>query len=137
MRSNARYLSPEPYLQVPFYVRNQAAAGLSTPVYAYALNNPVFYTDPTGLSWCSRNLDDCRRNAEDLLRQHCKCSSLRGTWSVVMDSRGGGDIVGGKCDIRPTMQCPGGETGWSSNTPTSQVVLDAVSLVRSCDDLLP
>ncbi len=114
-----------------------ARSGMSVPTYAYAQNNPLRYTDPTGLSYCSRNPDDCQRNAEQLLREQCKCSALSGTWSLVMDSRGAGDIVGGKCDIRPTLQCPSGETGWSSNMPTNKTVFDVVSTVQSCDDVLP
>lgn len=45
----ARYLSPEPLLQSPNYVRRMAQAGLSVPVYAYALNNPLYWVDRNGL----------------------------------------------------------------------------------------
>jgi hypothetical protein len=44
-----RYLQPEPLLQSPYYSLLMAMEGQSTPTYAYALNNPVHYTDPTGL----------------------------------------------------------------------------------------
>jgi RHS repeat-associated protein len=44
-----RYLSPEPMLQSPAYVRRMAQGGTSTPSYAYGLNNPLRNTDPTGL----------------------------------------------------------------------------------------
>ena len=36
-------------LQEPTYVREVAQQGLSLPTYAYAANNPLMYTDETGL----------------------------------------------------------------------------------------
>jgi RHS repeat-associated protein len=44
-----RYLSPEPLLQSPVYLRRMAQGGMSVPTYAYGLNNPLRYVDPTGL----------------------------------------------------------------------------------------
>lgn len=44
-----RYLSPEPLLQSPTYVRRMAQSGMSVPAYAYALNNPLKYVDRNGL----------------------------------------------------------------------------------------
>jgi RHS repeat-associated protein/uncharacterized protein (TIGR03382 family) len=46
--ATGRYLSPEPLLQNPRWVRQMAERGLSATTYAYALNNPVHYSDPTG-----------------------------------------------------------------------------------------
>ncbi|MDP1823788.1 MAG: RHS repeat-associated core domain-containing protein, partial [Archangium sp.] len=46
---SGRYLSPEPLLQSPAYVRRMAQSGMSVPTYAYALNNPLKYIDPNGL----------------------------------------------------------------------------------------
>lgn len=44
-----RYLSPEPMLQRPRWLRRAAKRGTSTPTYGYAYNNPLRYTDRTGL----------------------------------------------------------------------------------------
>ncbi|MEQ1737735.1 MAG: RHS repeat-associated core domain-containing protein, partial [Rhodoglobus sp.] len=46
----SRYLSPEPLLQRPGWVKREAEQGYATPTYAYARNNPVRHTDPTGLN---------------------------------------------------------------------------------------
>ena len=45
----SQYLSPEPLLQKPRYVLSMAESGMSVPPYAYALNNPLSYTDDDGL----------------------------------------------------------------------------------------
>jgi RHS repeat-associated protein len=44
-----RYLSPEPLLQNPEWVRSELEDGHQVPAYSYARNNPVSTTDPTGL----------------------------------------------------------------------------------------
>lgn len=48
-QSERRYLSPEPLLQNPNWVRAEASEGFISPTYSYARNNPVRYTDSTGL----------------------------------------------------------------------------------------
>jgi len=47
--TTGRYLSPEPYLQRPRYVKARAGLGTTMPTYAYANNNPIRYSDRTGL----------------------------------------------------------------------------------------
>ncbi|GMU63471.1 MAG: hypothetical protein AMXMBFR34_52340 [Myxococcaceae bacterium] len=60
------YLSPEPMLQDPEYVRDVAQQGLSLPTYAYAANNPLMYTDETGLyPFPSDEFTECYRMCLD------------------------------------------------------------------------
>ncbi|MBZ4408933.1 hypothetical protein K8640_11960 [Myxococcus sp. XM-1-1-1] len=47
--SIGRYLQPEPLLMDARFAATRAAAGLSTPTYAYVSNNPINRVDPTGL----------------------------------------------------------------------------------------
>ncbi|MDP1830147.1 MAG: RHS repeat-associated core domain-containing protein, partial [Archangium sp.] len=47
--STGRYLSPEPMLQEPDWVRSEAQDGFSAPTYAYARNNPTGTIDENGL----------------------------------------------------------------------------------------
>ncbi|MCY1040256.1 hypothetical protein OV208_02900 [Corallococcus sp. bb12-1] len=44
-----RYLQPEPLLSDPKFVRQMAMEGHGMPMYAYALNSPLHYTDPNGM----------------------------------------------------------------------------------------
>jgi RHS repeat-associated protein len=47
--SLGRYLSPEPLLQSPGFVRARLRSGQNVPTYAYAQNSPQRYVDRTGL----------------------------------------------------------------------------------------
>lgn len=47
--STGRYSAPEPYLGEPSQLLSTAASSQVMPVYAYAGNSPVMYSDPTGL----------------------------------------------------------------------------------------
>jgi RHS repeat-associated protein len=62
LRVGGGYLSLEPLLQSPAYVQHMAQGGMSVPTYTYALNNPLKYTDPTGL--CATTYDCCVERAE-------------------------------------------------------------------------
>lgn len=59
-------------LRDPAWVRRQAARGFSVPTYAYALNNPLRYTDRSGLE-----TDDERACMEEWEKrdvpEHKKC----------------------------------------------------------------
>ena len=48
MESSWAYLSPEPMLQDPSWVQDEAQEGFGAPAYVYARNNPFKYTDPNG-----------------------------------------------------------------------------------------
>ena len=47
---SGQYLSPEPLLQDPEWVRDELRSGHQVPVYAYARNNPIANVDRNGLS---------------------------------------------------------------------------------------
>ncbi|WIG98663.1 hypothetical protein [Myxococcus sp. SDU36] len=47
--SIGRYLQPEPMLQKPLYVALQVGLGRLMSTYAYAGNNPIIFSDSTGL----------------------------------------------------------------------------------------
>lgn len=62
----SRYLSPEPMLQDPTYVRRIAETGIGVPTYAYAFNNPLSYVDDDGLAGKKQSCKDrCRQHKVD------------------------------------------------------------------------
>jgi RHS repeat-associated protein len=78
-----RYLQPEPLLQSGSYLRDQSSQGVtSIPPYAYAQNNPIAYSDPTGFEVApeksceesvSKMLDKMKRALES--NKGCRCLS--------------------------------------------------------------
>ncbi len=47
--ATGQYLQPEPMLSDPRFIRRMAQQGHGVPAYAYAMNNPLYFTDPNGL----------------------------------------------------------------------------------------
>ena len=66
-----RYLSPEPLLQSPMYVRRMAQSGMSVPTYAYAANNPLRYVDADGLRITWDQNDAALNRQVARLRRYC------------------------------------------------------------------
>jgi hypothetical protein len=60
-----KYLQPEPLMQEPTYVKAMALQGHSVPAYSYALNNPLHYTDESGLAPCMTTYDCCLQRNPD------------------------------------------------------------------------
>jgi hypothetical protein len=75
---NGRYLSPEPLLQDPSWVRNELEDGHQAPAYSYARNNPVSYSDPTGLSPGDKDGSTTCAPGTTLLKEFPECSPVRG-----------------------------------------------------------
>ena len=59
---SGRYLSPEPLLQNPKWVKEELTGGHPVATYAYARNNPVTTVDPTGLGPIRFDLSFCMTN---------------------------------------------------------------------------
>ncbi|MBL8912071.1 MAG: RHS repeat-associated core domain-containing protein [Archangium sp.] len=74
-----RYLSPEPLLRSPGYVGSMAGGGYSVATYAYALNNPLRWTDSTGLKPGDKfkSVDEAARDALEWVRKNKSKKQLR------------------------------------------------------------
>ncbi|MDX2013564.1 MAG: hypothetical protein SFW67_25450 [Myxococcaceae bacterium] len=73
---NGRYLSPEPLLQSPLFVATMLRRGAQVPAYAYAANNPVRNTDPTGLWINMRGASPALRDAIREMRRSAWGASM-------------------------------------------------------------
>jgi Domain of unknown function (DUF4329) len=73
----SQYLSPEPMLQSPMYVRRMAQSGMSVATYPYAANNPLRFTDSTGLTPGVDEFDTADEAARDALDWLRKNQNLR------------------------------------------------------------
>ncbi|MDP2272661.1 MAG: hypothetical protein Q8K32_18140 [Archangium sp.] len=92
----SQYLSPEPLLQNPNWVMGEALDGHSVPVYAYAGNNPVRNTDPTGLF---KLQDPCARWGDAV--------ALAKTWAGCGGGNGKVCAADSSCQ-RKLAECAGG-----------------------------
>ena len=103
------YLSPEPLLQDPKWVRDEASDGFSAPTYSYARNNPVKYIDPTGLySW----IDEC-------------VGAGASVWAE-MNSEGGAEGTPGRISL-PALRLEPLESSVQYRSPGTSACQDAAS----------
>lgn len=101
--ASARYLSPEPLLQSPTYLRRMAQDGMSVPTYAYALNNPVRYVDPTGLDAYLVNCGGYVGHTDVVVENACYGPESNPNRSA----SGGGFYCAGYLEGQRTLQCFG------------------------------
>lgn len=93
-----RYLQPEPLLQAPEYSARLARLGRSVPAYAYAHNNPIFFTDSTGAA----TIRLCTFNIAGINPLQSKKGST--SFNMGADLRCGGDN-GAELTITVTNDC--------------------------------
>ncbi|WP_245591921.1 RHS repeat-associated core domain-containing protein [Cystobacter fuscus] len=70
--SIGRYLQPEPMLQEPAVVKAMVLGGHSMPSYAYAANNPFYFSDPSGALPIDGASTDRFLDAEIQIAQACQ-----------------------------------------------------------------
>lgn len=103
--TSSSYLSPEPLLQNPAWSIGKLQQGTQVPSYAYADNNPVGGTDPSGLYVIGPRLADCPNYYAALLRARTRAgcdSSHSGNPQCQCQQRARACLNG--CDICKTLE---------------------------------
>jgi hypothetical protein len=132
-----RYLSPEPLLQRPNWVKGQLETGHQVPAYAYARNNPVAYVDPDG-----RFAGAWRFFAQMLLPPFlggaaagAVMSQLPQTPQMSLPAPGPGDETGpGPQPSQPSS--PAGPSCTPEGTKVQRCVKDYRDGIKVCQDML-
>lgn len=119
------YLSPEPLLQVPYEVENQARSGRTLPTYAYGFNNPIAYADRDGrLPVCTVQgvIDEIIREVSEYSPRELVCHlCARAVAEAIECALGGNRNRDQKCDCIDAAQrtlCANAEKAGCPQTPT-------------------